>query len=102
MINVNVVKNFIKPLLEQLVSLIGKRKTDSIAWIGVHPWLSQIYQFLSGNGIRYFYVMDNDQKKHGDEIWKLCDKNSTSPLFKLNNERFINIPLPQGYYSEDY
>ena len=61
--------NYIANLLEELITILEERKVVSVAWIGVHPWLPQIYQFLIENGVLSFYVMDNDKRKHGNEIW---------------------------------
>lgn len=61
------IHNFLTEFLNEL-SILSKG-TDIVVWVGMHPWITTIYQFLDENGIKHLKIVDNSNEIQGKEIW---------------------------------
>ena len=78
------VHNYLVEFLNE-ISLLTKG-TETVIWVGLHPWITTIYQFLEENGIKNFAVVDNNIEIQGKEIWtyeKTFTENGV-PFNKIN------------------
>ena len=67
--------NYLTDFLNELGTITNK--ANKVVWIGMHPWITTIFQFLIENGIENFSVVDNNSSLWGNEVWTY--ENSFAP-----------------------
>ena len=77
------VHNFLVNFLNELYSIT--QDAETVIWVGMHPWITTIYQFLEECGIKRFEVVDNNIEIQGNEIWTYKSHLVKSMLVVLRN-----------------
>ncbi len=76
--------NFLVEFLNELDAIC--QDVETVVWVGMHPWMTTIFQFLDEKGIKNFHVVDNDALIQGKEIWTYeCTFAHTKVPFKKVN-----------------
>ena len=60
--------NLIMPLLLEIKKILVKNTKKKVVWLGVHPWMSLICEFLMDIGVEEVVVLDNNRAIIGNEI----------------------------------